>query len=79
MMALIHGSGMRALALCVQRIVHSAFIFVLVVQIGKHDSVEDALAALKLYNVYQQLKTDGRLEEKLQVRAAWCFVYVSMS
>ncbi|EPX74544.1 ubiquitin carboxy terminal hydrolase [Schizosaccharomyces octosporus yFS286] len=36
------------------------------IQLTEHDSVEDALTALKLYDCYVKLKAEGKLEETLE-------------
>jgi PAB-dependent poly(A)-specific ribonuclease subunit 2 len=49
----------------------SAYLLGATIQSRIHDSVEDAVAALKLYEIYQKLKEEGKFEETLSEIFDW--------
>jgi len=49
----------------------AAYLLGATIQSGTHDSVEDAVAALKLYDKYSKLKEEGKFEETLAEIFDW--------
>ena len=49
----------------------SAYLLGSAIQGGSHDSVEDAVAALRLYEAYRRLEAEGRAEAVLREMMEW--------
>ena len=49
----------------------SAYLLGAAIQGGSHDSVEDAVAALRLYKAYRQLAAEGKAEAVVREMMEW--------